>query len=66
MTMGTPFYLTLVVVLVGIIVNILVLLRLAYRLEGRIDRLEDRLHNDDEALIGKILEVDALVSWQER
>ena len=64
--MDTPFYLTLVVVLGGIIVNILVLLRLAYRLEGRIDRLEDRLHNDDEALIGKILEVDALVSWQER
>jgi hypothetical protein len=66
MTMDTPFYLTLVVVLGGIIVNILVLLRLAYRLEGRTDRLEDRLHNDDEALIGKILEVDALVSWQER
>jgi hypothetical protein len=37
--------------------------RLESRLESRIDRLQDRVHNDYEALIGKILELDAHVSF---
>jgi hypothetical protein len=66
---NAQFYFLLLAEIAGVLILLLMLLRTYDKLENRIDRVQDRVHNDYEALIvkvvqleGKVEELDAHVS----